>query len=155
MERGRICTLFALSTSALLFVSACATTGGSVGAGAAAGGLVGAGVGAIADPGRHGVDRFRNVVIGTAIGGVVGAGVGFMMDRHVKDERQESYEKGKKEAEKDAESHAAESLGNLPRLIPAKTEARWVPDQIRGTTFVPGHFEYMIVEGARWSAGSR
>ncbi len=155
MGKGRICALFALSTSALLFVSACATTGGSVGAGAAAGGLFGAGVGAVADPGRRGEDRFRNVVIGTAIGGVAGAGAGFMMDRHLKDERQESYAKGKKEAEKDAESHAAAASGNSPRLLPARTEARWVPDQVRGNTFVPGHFEYIIIEGARWSAGKR
>lgn len=153
MKNWRIFFLFAPATSALLFMSACATTGGSVGAGAASGGLVGAGVGAIADPGSQGQNRIRNIVIGTAAGGVVGAGAGFMMDRHVKDERQEAFERGKKDGAREAPS-STRSPGASPQLMPAKTEARWIPDQVRGSTFVPGHFEYIIIENARWSAGN-
>jgi len=75
------------------------------------------------------------------------------MDRFVHDERDDAAKHAKEEASHEAETHAAASTGLEPRLIPARTEARWVPDQIRGSTFVPGHFEYVIVEGARWETG--
>jgi hypothetical protein len=153
MKRGRKLALFALLTSGVSVLGGCATTGRSVGAGAAAGGIAGAGVGAIADPGRHGENRFRNVVIGTAIGAAVGAGAGYAMDRFTHDEREDAAKGAKAQAEKEAETHAAQSTGMEPRLLPARTEARWIPDQVRGSTFVPGHFEYIIIEGARWETG--
>lgn len=131
----------------------CATTGHSVGAGGIAGGVVGAGIGAIADPGPGGENRIRNVLIGTAAGSLVGAGAGFMIDRHVKDQRQEAYDKGKKESEEAFSRKGTSAGGNQPHLSPAKTEAKWIPDQVRGSTFVPGHFEYVIIEGAHWEAG--
>jgi uncharacterized protein (DUF697 family) len=134
-------------------LSGCATTGKSVGAGATVGALGGAGVGALADPGRHGAYRFRNVVIGTAVGAAVGAGAGFMADRFVHDEREEANKAAKDEAVRDAETHAASSTGQEPELRPARTEARWVPNQVRGQVFIPGHFEYIILEGARWETG--
>lgn len=155
MRNSKVFFYFAFTLSILLFSLGCATTGKSVGAGAAAGGVVGAGVGAIADPGKRGENRFRNVVIGTAVGAAVGAGAGFAMDRYVHDEREGAAKDAKEQATKDAEAHAAASTGLAPKLIPARTEARWVPDQVRGTTFVPGHFEYMIIENARWSAGGQ
>lgn len=137
--------LISLSTS-----FGCATPAGSAGVGAVAGGVTGAGVGALADPGARGQNRFRNVIIGTAVGSALGAGAGFMLGQHVKDERDAAHDGGKKEALRESESHAGSLSGNSPRLIPARTEARWVPDQVRGSTFVPGHFEYLIIEGARW-----
>jgi phage tail tape-measure protein len=146
-------TLLPLLLSALAFQSGCSTPSRSAGAGALAGGVAGAGLGALADPGRGGENRFRNVVIGTAIGSGVGAGAGFMLGEHVKDERDAAREDGKRNALKDAQTHAASSSGTTPRLIPARTEAHWVPDQIRGNTFVPGHFEYQIIENARWESG--
>lgn len=136
----------------LVMSSGCATTGRSVGAGSVAGGVMGAGIGAIADPGPGGENRIRNVLIGTAAGSLVGAGAGFMIDRHIKDERQESYSKGKRDAEEASSRKASSSSGNQPRLSPAQTEAKWVPDQVRGSTFIPGHFEYVIIEGAHWEA---
>jgi phage tail tape-measure protein len=129
----------------------CSTTGKSVGAGASIGGVAGATAGALADPGPGGSNRFRNVVIGTAIGGALGAGAGFMVDRTVKDDKQESYDKGKQDAEHDLSMQAA-GMGNEPRLIPPKTEARWIGDQVHGSTFVPGHFEYVILESAHWES---
>jgi len=107
-------------------------------------------VGAIADPGKGGENRLRNVIIGTAAGGILGAGTGFILDRHVKDERQASFDRGKEAAAKENETRGAGS-GAAPQLIPARTEARWIPDIARGGTFVPGHFEYVIIESARWS----
>lgn len=155
MKVGRSFPLLALSTATLLFVSACATTGGSAGAGAAAGGLLGAGVGAIADPGKNGENRLRNVIIGTAAGGVLGAGTGFALGQHARNERQEAYERGKEAGAKETGASQAFASGTAPQLIPPRTEARWIPDQVRGGTFVPGHFEYVIIEGARWSAGGK
>lgn len=137
-------------TLALIFVSACSTPGKSVGAGAALGGLAGAGVGAIANPGKKGENRFRNVVVGTAVGAAVGAGAGYLADRYVQNERDEAEAKGRAEANKENAGPPASAAFGSPQLVPAKTEARWVPDQIRGSIFVPGHFEYVIIEGARW-----
>lgn len=130
--------------------SSCATTGGSIGMGAGGGALLGGGVGALADPGRKGENRIRNILIGTAIGGAVGAGAGYAADRLLKDGKDDAYQKGKTDAQKDISDRALNNDGNTPKLIPPKTEARWVPDQVRGNTFVPGHFEYLILEGARW-----
>ena len=131
----------------------CSTMGKSVGAGALAGGVTGAGVGALADPGSQGRNRFRNVVIGTSVGSAVGAGTGFLLDQLVKGEREIARNEGKKEALEANQARATASEGALPRLIQARTEAHWIPDQVHGTTFIPAHFEYQIVEGARWDTG--
>ena len=135
---------------ALLFASGCATTGKSIGAGALVGGIGGAGVGAIADPGENGKNRVRNVIIGTAIGSAVGAGTGFIIDRINKDDKQASFEEGKKAAEKASAERASAASDVQPRLVPAKTEAKWVPDQVRGNVYVPAHYEYLIIEPAHW-----
>lgn len=138
------------STTMLILCSSCATTGKSIGAGAGAGAALGAGVGALADPGEGGEHRIRNVLIGTAIGGVVGAGTGYVADRYAKDEKDAAYQKGKLETQKEISEHPVYSDANQPKLVPPRTEARWIPDQVRGATFVPGHFEYIILEGAKW-----
>ena len=130
----------------------CSTAGKSVGTGAGVGSALGATAGVLADPGQGGSNRFRNVVIGSAIGGALGAGAGFMIDREAKDEKQDAYEKGRQAALQEQASHSSGATGSEPRLIPPKTEARWVPDQVHGSTFVPGHFEYVILETARWES---
>lgn len=129
----------------------CSSTGGSLATGAGIGSLAGAGVGAVADPGPNGSNRFRNVVIGTAGGALVGAGTAYAIDRSNRD----SVEDGKRQGRKDAEDEwskrtASSSQSGSPELLPPKTEAKWIPDQVRGSTFVPGHFEYQIVAPARW-----
>jgi phage tail tape-measure protein len=128
----------------------CSTTGKSVGAGATIGGLAGGTAGALADPGPGGSNRFRNVLIGTAIGGALGTGAGLLVDSAVKDDKKDSYEKGKKDAEHDFQVRSQATSGNEPKLIPPKTEARWIGDQVHGSTFVPGHFEYVILENSHW-----
>ncbi|MGE4232077.1 MAG: hypothetical protein AB7F43_02000 [Bacteriovoracia bacterium] len=144
--------LYPLSLLALNLCIACSTPGRSIGAGAGVGAASGAAMGYLADPGQDGENRVRNVVIGSAIGGVLGAGVGFAADQLVKDEKQESYEKGKADAKKETPAQYSQAPYGNPTLLPAKTEAKWVPDQVRGNTFVPGHYEYIIIEGARWDA---
>jgi len=145
-------SLLAVAALAAL-TQGCSTTSGSLGAGAGIGGLTGAGVGAIADPGPGGANRARNVVIGAAAGGLIGAGVGYAVDRGSRDAREDGRREGKKEAEDEwKKSVSASGSGGAPELVPAKTEARWVPDQVKGSTFVPGHFEYSIVSPAKWEA---
>lgn len=146
-----------LALSSIIFstftLQACSTTQKSIGTGAGIGMAAGAGVGAIADPGPNGKYRFRNVVIGSAVGAVAGAGVGYALDRHNHDEREDAKKEGKKEAEDEQSRRSdASSSSGSPQLIPPKTEAKWIPDQTRGSTFVPGHFEYVIVSPAHWEA---
>jgi hypothetical protein len=132
------------------FAFSCATTGKSTASGAVAGGLLGAGVGAIADPGEGGRNRFRNVVIGTAVGAAAGAATGLMFGESMKDERDDARSQGRKEAMDTKSTSRTGNSGEPPTLIPPRTEARWIPDQVHGNTFIPAHFEYSIVEGAQW-----
>ena len=134
----------------IMSLSGCASAGKSIGAGATSGSVLGAGVGALADPGNSGNNRIRNVLIGTAVGGVVGAGAGYATNQLVKNEKDESYQKGKADTQKDLSDHIASSGNNTPKLLPPRTEAKWIPDQVRGATFIPGHLEYIILESARW-----
>lgn len=130
----------------------CSTTSGSIATGAGFGGAMGAGVGALADAGPGGEHRFRNVVIGTAGGALLGAGAGYAIDRHEHDVAEDAKKAGAKERDEEWQKrNEASQSGGSPELIPAKTEARWVPDQVKGSTFVPGHFEYFILENAHWS----
>lgn len=146
----RIALVASVIQALLLSLSGCATTGKSIGAGGAGGAAIGAGVGALADPGPDGENRVRNILIGTAAGGVIGAGAGYLADRHVKDGKEEAYKKGKGDGQKEISDQTSSSSAAQPRLIPPRTEARWIPDQVRGNVFVPGHFEYVIIEGAKW-----
>lgn len=133
----------------LCLSSGCSTSGKSTMAGAGIGAGLGAGVGAMVDPGPKGENRIRNVFIGSTAGALVGAGGGYLTHQGISKKEDEAYEKGKK----DGKTSAIEFTPNSaePVLIPAKVEARFVDDQVRGSVFVPAHFEYRIVEPARWS----
>ncbi len=136
----------------IVSLQGCSTTSGSIATGAGLGGAMGAGVGALADAGPGGQHRFRNVVIGTAGGALLGAGAAYAIDRHEHDVAEDARKAGVKERDEEWQKRNAASASNgSPELIPAKTEARWVPDQVKGSTFVPGHFEYFILENAHWS----
>jgi hypothetical protein len=142
-----------LSTLAVcvFFIQGCSTTQSSIATGAGVGGLAGGGVGAIADPGPNGNNRFRNVVIGTAAGALVGAGVGYAINRSNHDATEDGKQQGKKEAEDEQNKrNQSSAAGGAPELIPPKTEAKWIPDQVKSSTFIPGHFEYSIITPARW-----
>ena len=147
------CTALSISIFLLFSLQACSTTQKSIALGAGVGSAAGAGVGAVADPGPKGKYRLRNVVIGTAVGAVAGAGVGYALDRYSHDEREDAKREGKKESEEEQNKRLdASSSGGSPQLIAPKTEAKWIPDQVRGSTFVPGHFEYIIISQAHWEA---
>ena len=148
-------TYFSISLSmVLILISGCATTGKSTAAGAGIGAVAGGATGALADPGPDGSNRVRNVLIGSAIGAGVGALGGYFMGKHAEADRDAARAQGKKDAEGEMKTQleASDPSGG-PKLLPAVTEARWVPDAVKGGTFVPGHFEYIIVSPARWQAG--
>jgi hypothetical protein len=136
--------------AALAFLPGCATQGASVSAGLAGGAALGAGVGALADPGEGGAHRVRNILIGTGAGAALGAGAGYLIDEGNESSRKEGIEKGQESEKKELQDHLNSQGAPGPKLVPARTEAVWIPDLVRGNTFVPGHFEYRIIEAARW-----
>jgi hypothetical protein len=129
-------------------ISGCATSGRSTLLGAGAGAGLGAGIGAMVDPGPKGEGRIRNVFIGATAGSLIGVGTGYLAHEELGDRDKAAYEKGKREAEK---SNAVPAGGGAPVLLPARVESRFVDEQVRGSIYVPAHFEYVIVEPARWS----
>ncbi|MGK5089407.1 hypothetical protein WDW86_17795 [Bdellovibrionota bacterium FG-2] len=129
--------------TALLMLTSCATQSKSLALGGAVGAGAGAIAGGLADPGKDGQDRTRNVLIGTAVGGVAGIMAGALIGGSVEDQKQEAYEKGKA-------SKAPATPAGSPRLQEPKVEAHWVDSSVIGNRYVEGHWEYQIIEPARW-----
>lgn len=132
----------------MLFIQGCASTGRATLLGAGVGATAGAGVGMLADPGKKGQNRARNVIIGGALGGLLGAGAGYVTQELVEKGNNEAYARGKEDAQKKAGNASATGT---PVLIPPRVESRFVDDVVKGNTFVPAHVEYQIVEPARWT----
>ena len=131
-----------------LLVQGCSTTGGSVATGSATGAGLGAGVGALASSGGSKAQRIRNVVIGAGAGAIVGGAAGYGLHSLIESRVSEASQKGREDAQKHIDVQFQES--GEPYLIPPKTEAIFVDDQVRGSIFIPAHFEYRIVTPARW-----
>ena len=127
----------------LFMLMGCATQNKSAGFG----GLIGAGTGAalsgIADPGKNGEYRTRNVIVGSAVGGMAGLIAGSVIHDEMESQKKESYMKGRASAPKP-------QSGAAPSLTTPKIESRWVEGKISGNRYVEGHFEYVILEPARW-----
>jgi hypothetical protein len=133
-----------------LTLGGCATSGKATLLGTGMGSMLGSGVGALVDAGPKGKNRIRNVFIGATAGGLLGAGVGYLAHEAVESKEKDSYERGKEEAKKSSREYQGGS--GEPVLIPARVEAVFVEDQLRGNNvFVPAHYEYRIVEPARWA----
>lgn len=139
----------AMAWAGLVAVAAgtgCATQGKSLGMGAGIGAGAGAIAGGIADPGKDGEHRTRNVIVGSALGGVAGVVAGGLLYDAGEDKRRAGYEAGKKAGSKP-------QSGTMPALSQPKVEARWVDSKVIGNRYVEGHFEYVIVEPIRWEGG--
>ena len=95
-----------LTTLGSLSLTGCATLGKSIGAGGAIGAGTGALVGAIADPGKNGQYRTRNVFIGAAVGGMAGMATGALISDEIEDKKKEAYQDGQ---------HSAQKLNNSQR----------------------------------------
>lgn len=132
--------IFLLSIS--LAIAGCATQNKSVGLGAALGGGTGAFVGSIADPGRKGENRTRNVILGSAVGAMAGAVAGGILH--------DDSEKKKKEAFLKGQTSAPAPDGSPPSLSAPRVETKWIEGRVQGNRFIEGHFEYIIIEPARW-----
>ncbi|HXH75402.1 MAG TPA: hypothetical protein VNJ08_10585 [Bacteriovoracaceae bacterium] len=135
-------SLFVFSLT--LFVG-CSSFNKSMGLGGAIGVGSGAIIGGLADPGKDGKFRTRNVVIGSVIGGALGAAAGGVINQKSEKEKAESYEKAKSQIEK-------EQLNSreMPNLKSPKVEARWIEGRTVGNRYIAPHYEYIITEPARW-----
>lgn len=130
-------------------LTACSTGSKSMLFGAGTGAAAGAGIGALVDPGPKGRGRIKNAYVGAAAGAVLGGAAGYLIHDSMESRESAAFEKGKSEGLTRASK--ATSDGNPPNLIPPKVEVRFVDDQVKGNVFVPAHFEYIILEPARWS----
>ena len=132
--------LLALSLVALSGCSSLSKStalGGSLGAGA------GAIAGGLADPGRDGKYRTRNVIVGTALGGLAGALTGSLVHSEFEDQKKDAYQKG-------VASAPSPKNGAMPALKTPKVDSKWVDAHVVGNKYIEGHFEYIITEPARW-----
>jgi hypothetical protein len=125
-----------------LVLTACATQNKSVGLGAALGGGTGAFVGSIADPGKRGENRTRNVILGSTVGAMTGMIAGNVIH--------EDSERKKKEAFLKGQASAPKVDGSPPSLSAPRVETRWIEGRVQGNRYIEGHFEYLIIEPARW-----
>lgn len=132
--------LIVMVLSAML--SRCATNSRSSALGGAIGAGTGAILGGIADPGKEGEYRTRNVIVGTALGGMAGMISGSIIHENTEKKKQEAFLAGKR---------STPTVGATPSLQNAKVEARWMESKVVGNRFIEGHFEYVIVEPSRWS----
>ena len=128
---------------AFMLASGCASQGKSVGLGAAIGGGTGAVIGHIADSGKNGEYRTRNVILGTAVGAMAGSIAGDLTYKEIESQKRDAFFKGKS-------SVPQVQSGTMPNLKNPKVEARWVEGRITGNKYIEGHYEYIISEPARW-----
>ncbi len=124
---------------ASLLLKGCATPNQTIGLGGVAGAGAGAIAGGLADPGKDGKFRTRNVVIGSALGGMAGMMTGALVN--------DAFESGKAEGAKKVKSDQA--IG-APLLKDPRVEAHWVDSRVVGNRYIEGHFEYQIIEPAQW-----
>jgi len=123
-----------------LAASGCASQGRTVGLTGGLGSLAGASLGGIADPGRKGELRTRNVVIGAALGGMAGLVAG-----------QVAY--NELQRQKSGGSPSATVTKPAPTLRAAQVESRWIEGHAQGqNVWIEGHYEYRIIEPSRWEA---
>jgi hypothetical protein len=133
-----------LALASIPWLAACATEQRSVGTGAAIGAVGGAAIGGIADPGKDGEFRTRNVLVGATLGTMVGAVSSALIHKKMEEAKKEAYLKGKA---------APTPTGQPPKLSEPKVEAKWVEGRAQGNRWIDGHWEYQIIEPARWTEG--
>ncbi len=141
--KNRYLLIALIYIGALLLASGCATQGKSAGLGAAIGGGTGALIGHIADPGKNGEYRTRNVILGTAVGAMAGSIAGDLSYKELESQKRDAFLKGKASAPQARD-------GAMPTLKNPKVESRWVEGRISGNKYIEGHYEYIISEPARW-----
>jgi hypothetical protein len=121
----------------------CATESGSIGLGGGIGAGTGAIIGGIADPGKDGQYRTRNVIVGSVVGGMAGMITGSEIHKNSEELKREGYLKGRASA-------PAPAAGAVPSLTQPRVRTEWVDSRAVGNRYVEGHFEYIIEENSRW-----
>ena len=134
----------ALSLS--LALNGCATADKSVGLGAGIGAGSGMAIGAIADPGKNGEYRTRNVIIGGMLGAMTGAVAGSLIHSSREKQRAEAYKEGQAQA-------TVIDPNQQPKLIAAQWRAEVIEAKRVGNRFIPRHVEYVITDPAKWEDG--
>lgn len=124
-------------------LSGCATQNKSVGFGGAVGAGTGALIGGIADPGKNGEMRTRNVLIGATLGGMTGMVAGSLIHKESEKSKKEAFLAGQK-------TSAPQAPGSMPSLSTPRVETHWIEGRVQGNRYIEGHFEYVITEPARW-----
>ena len=143
-QLAKISCLVMVPTSLLLLGVGCASQGQGTALGGAIGAGTGAVLGAIADPGKKGEYRTRNVIVGTAAGGLAGMLAGAVVQNEVERQKKEAFLKGRA-------SNPPQKRGEMPTLKPAEIETRWIEGHAMGpSVWVDGHYEYRIVSPSRW-----
>ncbi|MBS1963076.1 MAG: hypothetical protein JST04_12750 [Bdellovibrionales bacterium] len=127
-----------------LVLQGCATQGKSIALGGGIGASAGALIGGIADPGRNGEYRTRNVIIGSALGGVAGIATGALVHDSSEEKQKEAYLAGQKSVKN------RPPLPDGPGLTTPAVKVDWVEGRAVGNKWVDGHYERTITEGIRW-----
>ena len=134
-----------VALSLVMFSPGCSTANKSAGLGGAIGAGTGAMLGGIADPGKDGEYRTRNVMVGAALGGMAGFIAGSVIHKEMDEQKKEAFLKGRT-------SSPPPQSGEMPSLSQAKVRTEWVESRVSGNRFVEGHFEYVIEEPSRWDS---
>lgn len=129
--------------AAVIVLAGCSTANKSVGLGGAVGAGTGALIGGIADPGKNGEMRTRNVLIGATLGGMTGMIAGSLVHKESEKSKKEAFLAGQKTA-------VPMQSGAMPALSQPRVETHWIEGRVQGNRFIEGHFEYVIVEPVRW-----
>lgn len=138
--------IYAVAAILALGTGGCATENKSIGLGGVLGAGTGAMLGGIADPGRKGELRTRNVIVGSTVGAMTGVVAASAYFANAEKQKQEAYKQGQKEAPTTDPSEP-------PTLIPAKWKAEIIETRRIGNRLIPRHVEYIIIEPARWDDG--
>lgn len=134
---------FGILVALSLALGACSTANKSVGLGGAVGAGTGALIGGIADPGKNGELRTRNVLIGATLGGMTGLIAGSLIHKESEKAKKDAFLAGQKTA-------VPSNPGVMPALSQPRVETHWIEGRVQGNRFIEGHFEYVIVEPVRW-----
>jgi hypothetical protein len=133
-----------------LSLQGCATTGQSLALGGGVGAGTGALIGAIADPGKNGELRTRNVLIGTALGGMAGMVTGTLIHDNTEEKQRDAYVAGQKSVEN---RRSAPPPG--PEITQSQIEIDWIEGHAIGNRWVDGHYERIIKEPPHWETDSK
>ena len=128
----------------ICIIQGCATSSKSLALGGGIGAATGAILGGIADPGKNGQYRTRNVIIGSAVGGMAGMMTGALVHEHTESEKQEAFLNGKKSAQ------MPPPAGTPPAVSNPKVDSKWIDGKVVGNRYIEGHWEYVITEPAHW-----